>query len=135
MADRPLSEIRNQPCRYKLKDMTKKVKPPSPSEQTVEGVRKVKKVIQKTDENGNPLFKTIKTERKKGCGCKGKKRETVIEEKRVPDTIEVWVEEPVQAPAPQPEQTAPVTEERQVLCKLYGTVPESYCQRCKTYKK
>lgn len=135
--NRPLNEIRNQPCRYKLKDMPRKNRPAANAPDNVQiqnGVRKVKKVIQKKDENGKPLFKTIKVEKKKGCGCKGKKRKTVIEEKRVPDTVEVWVDEPIveNTPPPPPQ---PQTEDRQVLCKLYGTVPEDYCQRCKTYKK
>jgi len=138
MPNRTLTEIRNQPCKYKLKDMPRKNRPAAISPDNVQiqnGVRKVKKVIQKKDEQGNPLFKTIKVEKTKGCGCKGRPKTKVVEEKRVPDTIEVWVDEPILEKAPPTPPPAPQQEERQVLCKLYGTVPEDYCQRCKTYKK
>lgn len=139
MADiRSIEEIRNQPCKYKLKDMTSKLTTPKQNEVVEGGVRKIKKVIQKTDENGTPLFKTIKIEKKKGCGCK-KNRKTEIIEKRVPDTITVWVEEEIQEKTKEQIEKESViqqvTETHQALCKLYGTVPESYCRKCKTYKK
>lgn len=129
---RTFKDVRLQPCRFKLKDIPKKYNPDQ-VKQPVEK-KKIKKIVQKVDENGTPLFKTIKIERKKGCGCGGKKKQIIIEEKTVPDTYEIWVEED------KVESLENVVEEtfdygNTVLCKLYGTVSESYCLKCKTYSK
>jgi hypothetical protein len=114
MSLRNQDQLMSQPCAFKLKDFEK----PTPSTP-----QKIKKVIQKTDANGNPLFKTIDVETLKGCGCGGKKKEKVIIQKQVPDTEELMVEEVV------------VPEDNKlVLCKLFGTVKRSHCENCKTYK-
>lgn len=132
---RQYSEIRNQPCRLKLKDFTETVtsQPQNIIAGETPGTQKVKKIIQKTDENGQPLFKIIQTTKQVGCGCGGKPKQTVVEEQKVPDTIEVWVEEPL--PVQQVQPAAITTQERRVLCRVYGTIPESYCLSCKIYQK
>jgi hypothetical protein len=78
----------------------------------------VKKIVPKLDENGNQVYREVPI--KKGCGCKNKPQTTEIT--RVPETMEITVEEPVG-------ETQPM-----VLCKLFGTVNRSHCLNCKTYK-
>jgi hypothetical protein len=139
-----IRELETQPCRFMLKLLpAKQTTIPNPEANTniqaseTPGKRKVRKIIQRVDEQGNPLMKTITIEHKKGCGCKANKQTITTETKQVPDTIEVWVEEDI----PVIEQTAPIppatiqVNEKQALCKMYGTVSLAYCQRCKTYTK
>lgn len=141
---RSIQEITSQPCRYTIKtfELAQPVAAPTPVPSTpsaTPGMRKVLKSVQKVDENGNPVFKTVKVEVKKGgCGCKGGSAGgIVVEERQVPDTIDVWIEEPI--PANEVQQSAQPAfvgqAVGQVLCKLYGTVPQSYCQKCKSYSK
>ena len=133
---RDLQEIRNQPCRMKLKDINVAPAAPAPAPTDPPKMIKVKKTVQKMDESGNPIYKTITVEKNKGCGCKGKAQETVVEEQKVPETIEVWVE----VPADQASQTTSLSDAGAktgpiVFCKLYGMVPENFCLRCNSYKK
>ena len=115
MSLREQSDLTNNPCVFKLKDFEKPQSNSTP--------QKVVKTIQKTDANGNPVFKTIETIEHRGCGCGGKPKTEVKVTKQVPDTIEVEVDEVVV-----PEDN------RMVLCKLFGTVKRSDCLSCKTYK-
>jgi hypothetical protein len=110
MTIRSDADLENHPCAYKLKDIDK---PVSNGETQL-----VKKIVPKLDENGNQVYKEITI--KKGCGCKGKPPTSEVT--RVPETMEVTVEESVG-------QTQPM-----VLCKLFGTVHKSHCLNCKTYK-
>ena len=128
--------------KMKLKDLTKTVAPAPQVASTTPNMVKVKRTVQKLDENGQPMYKTITVEKKKGCGCKGKAQETVVEEQRVPDTVEVWVEVPQEQAYQSTQQINqadsqidPSKPEPLVFCKLYGTVPENFCLRCNSYKK
>jgi hypothetical protein len=130
---RTYEEIRLQPCRWKMRDIPGQVQTQTTQSVTTEnGVRKVKKTVQKLDSNGQPVYKTITEEVKKGCGCGGKKQTVETVTKQVPDTIEVWVDEPSDT-IPQETQTS-ITENT-VACKMYGMVKESYCLVCKSYQK
>jgi hypothetical protein len=145
---RSLKELDTQPCRFMLKEMpARPIEMPNPEynsatkqitqQSTTPGKIKVLKKIQRTDENGVAQFKTVQVEVKKGCGCGGKKQTVTIEERKIPDIIEVWVEEnaPVQAVTTPSVPEKITVNEKQILCKLYGTVVQSYCLRCKTYQK
>lgn len=110
MTIRSESDLDNNPCSYKLRDFEKT----TPTGQT----QMVKKIVPKLDENGNQVYKEVPI--KKGCGCKNKPQTTEIT--KVPETMEITVEETVG------------NNQNMVLCKLFGTVNKTHCQNCKTYK-
>lgn len=91
--------------------------------------KKIKKVVQKRDENDELVFETKMVTKKKGCGCKNKPKTEVTVEEKVPVMEEVWVEELADPNAKQS------TGEEVVVCRLYGKVKKSFCQKCSTYKK
>lgn len=115
MADlRTTDELKNNPCIYSIKEYVKNP--------VVNGVEKVKKTIQRIDENGNPVYKTVKVPVKKGCGCNGTSQSTELVEKQLPVMDDVWIEQPVNG------------DNTMVLCKLFGSVKKSHCLNCKSYK-
>jgi len=89
-------------------------------------IKKTKKVIQKIDENGQPMFTIQEVTVKKGCKCKGNQT-TEIVQKKVPVTEEIWVEEVVS------HQQVSV-ESGLIMCKLYGKVKRTFCDKCSTFK-
>jgi len=64
---------------------------------------------------------------KKGCKCKGNQTTEVVQ-KKVPVTEEIWVEEVISQP-----QT--VIESGLIMCKLYGKVKRTFCEKCSTFKQ
>lgn len=118
MTLRSEQDLQSHPCAYKLKDYEK----PTPA--TGE-TQKVKKILPKLDENGNQVYREVVI--KKGCGCKNKKHDghqaQTTQTQKIPETIEVWVDEPVKPDA-----------QKLVLCKLFGSVTKEHCMNCKTYK-
>jgi hypothetical protein len=117
---------RTEPCKFSVKESYAESKI-----EYIDGqeVRKVKKIMHKLDENGQPMYETRDVVVKKGCRCKKNQTEEVVQ-KRVPVTEEIWVEEPVKV------QVEKVINESEpmLICKLYGKVKKSYCQKCSTYK-
>ncbi len=125
MASRSIEELALNPCKFALNEI------PAQSieiNENGEKVKKVKKIIHKVDENGNPMYTTVEKTVKRGCGCKGKPQKTEVIKKKVPVTEEVWVEEPVQ-------NSQKSGTEDMVMCKLYGRIKKSFCCKCSTYKK
>lgn len=126
MADRQPDE-----CKFFLKEN----KSSDAKEEIIDGekVRKVKKVIQKKDENGNPIFEVKEVKVRQGCRCKGKNRKEKIIKKRVPVTEEIWIEKKV------PNVKTVVKENKNndgiIICKLYGKIKRDFCQTCSTFKK
>lgn len=136
--NRPLKELELQPCRFMIKQMgprpvIKKIQSNRITEPSdTPGKIRVRKTIQKTDENGQLLYEIKKVEIKKGCKCKGN-QQTVIEERKVPITVDIWVEE--DAPVEPVAEIVETTMEKYAICKMFGQVPFSYCQKCSTYQK
>lgn len=116
---------RTKPCKFLLKDASSVTIDTDP--QTGDTIRRVEKVVQKLDKDGNPMFEIKEVVVKKGCGCKGKKRTEKIVQKKIPITEKVIVEEKIETPTTSP---SPL-----IICKLYGKVKKSFCEKCSTYKE
>lgn len=116
MTLRSEEDLQNHPCVYKIKDYEKAS--PAQGEN-----QKVKKILPKLDENGNQVYKEVII--KKGCGCKNKANNASPQTttQKIPETIEVWVDEPIKPDA-----------QKLVLCRLFGSVTKEHCLNCKTYK-
>lgn len=123
MSIRSQDDLKNFPCLYKLKDFEKTSTPVV----TQQNGTKIKKLVPKTDENGNVVYKTIQIPVKSGgCACKGNQN-TQYKEQKTPEMVEVLVDAPV--------GISPTDDNKFVICKLYGTVKRVLCENCKTYKK
>lgn len=124
---------RTEPCKFMVKNSVSKEQLGQIEVQDGVEVRKIKKVVQKLDANGEPIFEIKEVKVKKGCGCKGKNREEKIIKKRIPVTEEQWVTEEV--PKMVKKEIDPNKVDELIVCKLYGKVKKSYCQKCSTYKE
>lgn len=130
-----MTESRCDRCKF----MIKKTRVGAEAEEIIEviagtEVRKIKKVVQKLDENGLPMYEIKEVTVKKGCGCKGKKRTESVIKKRVPITEEKWVTEEIHTKESRV-ISGNVVKEALVVCKLYGKVKKSYCEKCSTFKE
>lgn len=111
-------DLINRPCLFKIKNYDKV------AGQAIVGIKKVKKTVPKVDNLGNVIYKTIKVPETKGCGCKGGGKVPTgrMIEQKVPEVIEIWVDENSSSSG------------TMTLCKLFGTVHCGHCLNCKTYK-
>lgn len=125
MAARTPEDLALSPCKFALNQIPAQSVEVNENGQTV---KKIKKLVQKLDENGQPLFEIKEQSVKRGCGCKGKKQKTEVVKKKVPVMEEIWVEESIDV-------IQKASTEDMVVCKLYGRIKKSFCCKCSTYKK
>jgi hypothetical protein len=119
-------DLKNKPCKFCIREMDSTV---IEMDEDGDEVKKIKKVVQKRDANGNLMYEIKEVKKKKGCGCKGKNRKEVIVRQKVPILEEVWVED--KTPSKKRKKTVP---DNRILCKLYGKVKKNFCLQCSTYK-
>lgn len=124
-----IKELQDNPCFFKIKDFDKGItSDPSTAVETLGTPIKVKKLVPKLDENGKVIMKKTKVPVKKGCACKGNQKTEMVEQ-MIPEMEEVLVDSFIR------ETSTSQNNGKYTLCKLYGTVRSTMCEKCKTYKK